>query len=302
MSNGFIDTGDTHRLYFETLGNPSGEPVLVLHGGPGSGCSPRLAELYDTARQWVILFDQRGAGRSTPAGEIRANTTAHLIADIELLRRHLGIVRWRVTGGSWGATLALAYAAAAPLATSGLVLRSTFMPGAANVHWFFQTLAGVSPAAWQALAAVVPAHEQTDLLAALQLCLNGSNHAAAQAAALAWARYERALAEPSASLDDSLPGSIELDRLVLKYRLQAHYLRAGCFLDEAAFLVACETLAGLPVTLIHGRLDQVCPPANAQRIHARIAGSRLVWVEGCGHEAFHPAMVSAWRQALLPAR
>ena len=299
MSNGFIDAGDTHRLYFETLGNPSGEPVLVLHGGPGSGCSPRLAELYDTARQCVVLFDQRGAGRSTPAGETRANTTAHLIADIELLRRHLGIARWRVTGGSWGATLALAYAAATPLATSGLVLRSTFMPGAANVRWFFQTMAELNPAAWQALAAVVPEGARHDLLAALQVCLNGADHAAARAAALAWVRYERALAEPSAPLDDRPPGIAELDRLVLKYRLQAHYLRAACFLDEAAFLSACEALAGLPVTLIHGRLDRVCPPANAERIHARIAGSRLVWVDGCGHEAFHPAMVSAWRQALL---
>ncbi len=141
LSRFLLPVGDGHVLQVETLGEPSGEPVLVLHGGPGSGCSPRLAELYDPARQFVVFFDQRGAGRSVPAGETRANTTARLIDDIETLRRRLGIARWRVTGGSWGATLALAYAAAHPEAAASLVVRSVFMPGEANVRWFFQGLA-----------------------------------------------------------------------------------------------------------------------------------------------------------------
>jgi len=197
--------GDGHRLWVETRGNPAGEPVLVLHGGPGSGCSPRFLELYDGARQFLVLPDQRGAGRSEPAGERAANTTAHLIADLEALRLHLGIARWRVTGGSMG--MAGATAAAAPEGEA-------------------------------------------------------------------------------------------LDRLVLKYRLQAHYLQSECFLGEAAFFAACTHLAGVPVALIHGREDRVCPPDGAEAVHAALPGSRLMWVQGCGHDPFHPAMLAAWRVAL----
>ncbi len=292
-----LPVGDGHAVHVETFGDPAAGAVLVLHGGPGSGCSPRLAELYDPARQFVVTFDQRGAGRSLPAGELRANTTASLIADIETLRRHLGIGCWRVTGGSWGATLALAYAAAHRAAVSGVVVRSSFLPGDGNVRWFFEGLAEVCPEAWRALAATVPAGVPGGLLAALARRLADADAAVARAAAVAWATYERAVAEPAAP-PVAPPTVAEADRLVLKYRLQAHYLLAGCFVAEDAFLTACRTLAGLPVTLIHGRLDRVCPPANARRLHAAIAGSRLVWVDGCGHEAFHPAMVAAWRAAL----
>lgn len=296
LSSFLLPVGDGHQLYVETWGKPAGEPVLVLHGGPGSGCSPRFRELYDPTRHYVVFFDQRGAGRSLPAGEIRANTTADLIADIEHLRRHLDIARWRVTGGSWGATLALAYAAAHREATSGVVVRSVFMPGAGNVAWFFEGLAAVRPEAWRRLAAALPEAGNGDLLAALQARLNSADVTTARGAALAWTRYELAIAGPSAP--EVLPTAAELDRLVLKYRLQAHYLVAACFLDEAGFLDACASLSSLPVTLIHGRFDLVCPPANAERIHACIAGSRLVCIDNCGHEAFHPAMVAAWQDAL----
>ena len=292
-----LSVGDGHVLQVETRGDPAGEAVLVLHGGPGSGCSLRLVELYDPAQHFVVSFDQRGAGRSLPAGETRANTTAHLLADIEVLRRHLGIARWRVTGGSWGATLALAYAAAHRGATAGVVVRSAFLPGGGNVAWFFHGLAKVCPDAWRALAETVAPAERGDLLAALTRRLHAADPAVTRAAALAWAIYEQAVAEPAAP-PVIPPADAELDRLVLKYRLQAHYLGAGCFMGESGFFDACATLAGLPVTLIHGRLDRVCPPANAERLHAAIAGSRLVWVEGCGHEAFHPAMAAAWRDAL----
>ncbi|WP_298620696.1 alpha/beta fold hydrolase [uncultured Zoogloea sp.] len=295
-----LPVGNRHLLAVAVSGNPAGEPVLVLHGGPGSGCSPRLLSLYDPARQRIVAFDQRGAGQSQPAGETRANTTAHLIADIELLRAHLGIARWRVTGGSWGATLALAYAMAYPQAVTGLVLRSSFLPGMGNVRWFFQDLAEHCPAAWQALAAGVEEGERSDLLAALMRRLDSPDPAVARAAALAWARYESAVAEPTAPRLPDLPAD-ELDRLARKYRLQGHYLAAGCFLDEAQCLAGCGTLGGLPVTLIHGRDDQVCPPANAERLHAAIPGSRLVWIDGCGHQAFNPAMVAAWQAALAGA-
>ncbi|MBL8458414.1 MAG: alpha/beta fold hydrolase [Zoogloea sp.] len=271
----FLPVGDGHRLWVETRGNPAGEPVLVLHGGPGSGCSPRLAALYDEARHWLVLPDQRGAGLSEPAGERAANTTAHLIADLETLRQHLGIARWRVTGGSWGATLAIAYAAAHRDAVSDLVLRSVFIPSRARVDAFF---GGELP------------------LDGLAADLDHVDPVVARAAALAWWRHELGMAGASAAAtaDDGA-----LDRLVLKYRLQAHYLRAECFLGEAAFFAACSRLAGVPVSLVHGREDRVCPPYSAEAVHARLPGSRLVWVEGCGHDPFHPAMQAAWRVALL---
>lgn len=291
----YLPVGDGHRLFVQTRGNPAGEPVLVLHGGPGSGCSPRLLTLYAPEARWIIAFDQRGAGRSLPAGATHANTTAHLVADIERLRRHLGIARWRVTGGSWGAALALIYAATHPAAVSGLVLRSSFVPGMGNVRWFFDDLAAQYPAAWQALAAALA--PDTDLLPALARRLASPNPAVARAAALAWAAYEHAVADP-ARPPFAPPPDDALAALVARYRVQAHYLLAGCFIDEAAFFAACASLAGLPITLIHGRKDQVCPPRNAERLHANLPGSRLVWVEGCGHTPFHPAMQAAWRAAL----
>lgn len=294
MANGLLDVGDGHRLYYETWGNPAGVPVVVLHGGPGSGCSPRLRELYDAQRHRVVFFDQRGCGRSLPLGEIRANTTAQLIDDIERLRRHLGIAHWWVSGGSWGATLALAYAAAHPQVVDGVVMRSVFMPGGGNVRWFFEGLAVLRPEAWRALSAALG--DAPDLLAGLAARLDGDDWELARGAALAWLVYESAVNDPLASTPS--PTATELDGLVYKYRLQAHYLTFGCFLNEAAFLDACAGLAGVPVWLIHGRDDVVCPPSNAERIHARIAGSRLVWIDGCAHDPFHPGMVAAWRAAL----
>ncbi|KAB2966265.1 alpha/beta fold hydrolase [Zoogloea sp.] len=293
-----LPVGDGHRLHVETSGNPAGEPVVLLHGGPGSGCSPRMRDLYDPGRHFLVAFDQRGAGRSEPAGETRTNTTAHLVADLEALRRHLGVARWRVTGGSWGATLALAYAMAHRGAVSGLVLRSSFLPGKGNIEHFFAGLAGEAPAAWQALSAALPEAGGVDLLTALAMRLVASDPAIAEAAALAWLAYEQALAAPGKPSTSTCPDAAQRAALVRKYRLQAHYLLAGCFLDETDFLAGCQALAGLPVVLIHGRGDRVCPPANGERLHAHIPGSRLIWIDGCGHDPFHPAMVEAWRAAL----
>lgn len=292
-----LPVGDGHRLYVETSGNPAGEPVVVLHGGPGSGCSPRMRTLYDPGRHFLVAFDQRGAGRAEPAGETRANTTAHLVADLEALRRHLGIARWRVSGGSWGATLALAYAMAHRQAVTGLVLRSSFLPGRGNVEHFFKGLADEAPEAWQALSAALPEAAGSNLLAALATRLAAPDPAIAEAAALAWLAYEQAVAAPGQP-SVAAPDAVQRAALVRKYRLQAHYLQAGCFLDEAAFLAGCETLAGLPIVLLHGRDDRVCPPANAERLHAAIPGSQLIWIDGCGHDPFHPAMLEAWRAAL----
>jgi len=296
LTTGYLDVGDGHRLYFETCGNPAGVPVVVLHGGPGSGASLRLRTLYDPERFHTVLFDQRGAGRSLPAGELRANDLDALIADIERLRAHLGIASWLVSGGSWGATLALAYAASCPAAVRGLLVRSVFLAGARDLRWFFQGAAALVPQAWAELAAQVLPGERGDLLAALQQQLNGDDPAQARQAALAWARYEQCLAQPGPLplADPALDDVAAQDRLVGKYRLQAHYLARQCFLGEPPLFGLVARLPPVPVAIVHGRLDWVCVPENAWRLHLAIPGSRLAWADGAGHEPFHPAMAEAW--------
>lgn len=295
LSTGYLDVGDGHRLYFETCGNPRGLPVVVLHGGPGSGTSARMRTLYDPERFHTVLFDQRGCGRSLPLGELHANDLDALIADIERLRLHLGIPRWLVSGGSWGATLALAYAANAPQAVLGILVRSVFLAGTHDIHWFFQGAKTLVPEAWDTLAAQV-APESSDLLSGLQRCLSGNDLRQARQAAVAWARYEQSLAVPG----QAPPPSPELDdlamqdRLVSKYRIQAHYLAHQCFLGETGIFSLIASLPAVPIAIVHGRLDCVCQPENARRLRQAIPGSRLAWADGAGHDPFHPAMSSAW--------
>lgn len=289
---GQLDVGDGHRLYFEESGAPTGMPVVHLHGGPGSGASVAQRRLFDAARFRVILFDQRGAGRSTPLGETRANTTADLVADIERLRRHLGIRRWLVAGGSWGASLALAYAAAEREAVAGLLLRGMFLTGARDLAWFFQGARQFVPEAWQAFADLAPPARRRRLLDFYAEAVAGDGPLAA-AAAGRWAAYEEALTQPGVVT----PMPADAARLLLKYRLQAHYLRQHCFLGERRLLACARRLAGLPALLLHGRRDLVCRPENAWRVHGALGGSRLVWVDGAGHSPFDPPMTRSWLAA-----
>lgn len=300
LRSGYLAVGDGHRLYYETWGNPHGLPVLVLHGGPGSGTTPRLRSLYDESLCHLVLFDQRGAGRSQPAGELRANDTAALLADIERLRTHLGLTRWLVTGGSWGASLALAYAASHRQAVLGLLLRSVFLTGAVEVREFFQGAARWAPEAWATLAGRFSTMERDDLLAALQRQLEGDDAVAARQAAMAWAAYEQSLAMGGVAVPAECgpDDPAAQDRLRAKYRLQAHYLRQECFLGEARLLDLAATLAGMPVALLHGRRDRICRPRNACLVQQRIPGSQLYWIAGCGHDPFHPAMAAVWLACL----
>lgn len=288
-----LEVGDGHRLYFEQCGNPQGLPVVVLHGGPGSGASERLRQLYDPALFHTILFDQRGAGRSRPHGERYANSSAELIADIERLRRHLGIGRWLVSGGSWGASLAIAYAASHPERCTGVLLRSLFLTGQGDLDWFFQGGRQHAPTAWQALADAVPGAEQGDMLAALQRQLEQPDPTGQQRAAHAWYRYEQQLstAVPGSAAPGEAPDRAQLIR---KYRLQAHYFRQHCFLGESRLLALAGQLAALPVALVHGRQDWVCRPANAGLLQAVLPALRLTWIDDCGHEPFHAGMAATW--------
>jgi proline iminopeptidase len=255
-----------------------------------------MRTLYDPELFHVVLFDQRGAGRSLPAGELHANHLDALVADIERLRVHLGIQRWLVSGGSWGATLALVYAATCPQAVSGVLVRSVFLAGQRDLDWFFQGAAALLPEAWETLAAQVAPAERGQLLLGLQKILDNAAPALARQAAAAWARYEQCLAQPAQppQANPELDDPATQDRLVGKYRLQAHYLAQQCFLGEPRLFELIARLPRVPVAIVHGRLDGVCLPQNAWRVHRAIPGSRLAWANGAGHEPFHPAMAAAW--------
>nr|WP_041643374.1 alpha/beta fold hydrolase [Azoarcus olearius] len=293
--DGLLDVGDSHTLWFEQCGNPAGIPLLFLHGGPGSGCSPRHRDLFDLTRFRVILFDQRGCGRSTPRGGLDANTTAHLVADIERLRAHLGIARWLVSGGSWGSTLALAYCARYPAACLGAVLRGIFLARREDIDWFFEGAAPRLPEAHAAFAACAPGPGR--LATRVFDAVLGADDARALQVVRHWMQWEESLTLGRAA---PLPvlGDDDAARMLDKYRVQAHYLRHDCFLGHDGWRGLAQQIAaaGLPVTVLHGQDDRICQPAAAQLLRATIPHSRLTMV-AAGHDPFAPAM----RRALLAA-
>jgi proline iminopeptidase len=288
-----------HMLHVEERGQPEGVAALVLHGGPGSGSSPLLSRFFDPARYRVISADQRGAGRSTPRGSIEHNTTADLVDDLEALRRQLGIETWLVVGGSWGATLSLAYAVAHPHAVKGLLLRAVFLARAEDTARFFQYTGARHAAAWQRFAEVAPAENRSALLPFLAQGLASGPLPAARRLAVAWWRWECELAgRPTPATHPPEPNGEVLDALVDRYRVQAHYLTHHCWLDTPPLLARLAALPRVPTLLLHSRDDAICPPEGAVAAHQNIPHSELRWVDGAGHDPSHPAMASAMVEAL----
>jgi len=278
-----------HVMAWEQSGSLSGLPVVVLHGGPGSGSNPRHREFFDAAKYRIVQFDQRGCGRSTPLGETMHNHTGALVDDIERLREHLGIERWLVFGGSWGAALALAYAAKYPQHTSGLVLRGIYLTGNADNDWFFHGASAFAPEAHARFMQLVPRRWQRSLLTWLERTFRDGEEERKAAVAAAWQRYETALVDPSRfGATDSAPLSPASAATWKKYTVQAHYLARRCFLGESAVMRCASGLRSVPTALVHGTLDFVCRPVNSLRVQHAIAGSRLAWAQGAGHDPLHP--------------
>ena len=299
VTSGFLEVGDDHRIYYEQCGAAAGIPVIFLHGGPGGGCSPRHRDLFDLTRFRVTLFDQRGCGRSLPRGAVQANTSDALVADIEQLRQHLGIERWVVFGGSWGAGLALAYAAAHRAVCLALVLRGVFLGRTSDLDWFFQQARQFLPDAWAALAAQAPESACDDLMHWLTTGLLASDPEAALARAVAWEAWESSVSQ-RLNVPARAGAVLAADAAVLldRYRVQSHYLVHGCFWGAAALLSRASTLASIPTAIVHGRLDWVCLPQAAWELHQALPGSRLQWLETSGHSPFEPAMQQALMQAM----
>lgn len=263
-----------HVLQVQEFGAADGIPAVVLHGGPGSGCSPLLRRVFDPARYRIVCPDQRGAGGSQPRGGIEHNRTDELLDDLRRVREHLGIGRWLVSGGSWGATLAVAYAAAEPTAIDALLLRASFLARPQDIAGFFGDLS----------------------LAALAAALCSDDATEREAAALRWWSHEQALAGTSAGA--IAPSGEALAFQVDRLRVQAHYLRHGCWLQAPTLLERCEAVPRVPTLILHARDDRICPAEGAIALHQRLPQATLHWVDEGGHDPAHPAMAGATVAAL----
>ncbi|HLQ25518.1 MAG TPA: prolyl aminopeptidase [Acidiferrobacterales bacterium] len=302
-AHGRLPVGHGHELYYEQCGNPAGAPAVVLHGGPGSGCSPTQRRFFDPAYYRVVLFDQRGCGRSRPSGATQWNTTQDLIADMEQLRAHLNINRWLVFGGSWGSTLGLAYAQAYPQAVAGMILRAIFLATPEELDWYLVGLQRFIPEAWNRLAAWLPELERADLLAAYYRRVHGASPEHAMSAARGWSAYETAViglnrtaaAETAVTgLERTAAATGDRDEsLLASVKIHTHYLMRHCFLEPDQLMRGLGSIRSLPAVIIQGRRDMMCPPATAYRLHGAWPEASLVMVAQGGHLASSPPIAGA---------
>ncbi|WP_439491206.1 prolyl aminopeptidase [Blastomonas fulva] len=291
-ATGTLDTGDGHQVYYERVGTPGAKPAVFLHGGPGGGCSPDHRRLFDPALYDVMLFDQRGCGRSAPHAALNANTTWHLVADIERLRTIVGVDQWLVFGGSWGSTLALAYAQTHPARVSELVLRGIYTCTKPELDWFYQF--GVSqmfPDKWERFVALIPEDERGDMLGAYHRRLTGDDLELQVAAARAWSLYE---GETVTLLPDPrLTEQHDDGHYALAFaRIETHYFVNACWLEPEQLLRNASRLAGVPGTIVHGRYDMPCPPHYAWALHKKLPHMDFHLVEGAGHAYSEPGILS----------
>lgn len=289
---GRISVDPRHTLYWEECGNPEGVPIVFLHGGPGGGCLPHHRRFFDPAFWRIVLVDQRGAGRSTPSAEIADNTTWHLVADLERLRSQRGIENWALFGGSWGSTLALAYAESFPERSTGLVLRGVFLASAAEIDWFMNGMGRIFPEAHERFASFLPADERDDLLAGYHRRLTDPDPAVHGPAAAAWDAYE----SDCSTLLPRAEGSPAFENAAVALaiaRIEAHYFVHNGFLADGELLGNAHRIEHLPCTIVQGRYDVICPPVTAHALARAWPSAELVMVPGAGHSVREPGIARA---------
>ena len=296
FDSGRLALDSRHAMYWEQSGNPEGRPAVFLHGGPGAGAAPDHRRFFDPEHYRIVVYDQRGAGRSTPLGELADNTTGHLIADLETLRAHLGIGRWLVFGGSWGSTLGLAYAQAHAARVSGLVLRGIFLARAAETDWFLHGMGRFFPEAWGDFAEFLPEPERGDLLGGYYRRLLDPDPAVHLPAARSWSAYEGACSTLLPSADTVKAFGADGMALGLA-RLEAHYFVNGGFLADDALLAGVERIRHIPAVIVQGRYDVVCPPATAAELARAWPEAAFEVIPDGGHSALDPGI----RRALVAA-
>ncbi len=291
--SGMLKVSDLHTLYYEQSGNPNGKPVVFLHGGPGGGTNPKCRRFFDPKVYRIVLFDQRGCGKSTPHAELADNTTWHLVNDIERIRMHLGIDRWQVFGGSWGSTLALAYAQTHPEHVSELVLRGIFMLRRWELEWFYQKgCDALYPDAWESYLKAIPEAERGDLMSAYYRRLTSHDAQVRVNAARAWSVWEGAtsyLWQDTSHIESSAE-----DEFALAFaRIECHYfVHGGFFEHDDQLLRNVERIRKIPAVIVQGRYDVVCPMRSAWDLHRAWSEADLRVVQDAGHSAFEPGITS----------
>ncbi|MGE0180886.1 MAG: prolyl aminopeptidase [Parvularculaceae bacterium] len=291
---GRLEVSDLHEIYYEVSGNPSGKPVVVCHGGPGGGTTPSMRRYFNPSKYRIVLFDQRGCGKSTPHAELDGNTTWDLVADMEKLRRHLDIEAWQVFGGSWGSTLALAYAEAHPDVTTELVLRGIFMLRRSELLWFYQEGASwMFPDAWEKYVEPIPPAERDDFMAAYYRRLTGADEAEKIRAAKAWSAWEGGTVSltPSQERIDSFSA----DAFAVAFaRIECHYfVNSGFFRQDDQLLADIDKIRDIPGVIVQGRYDVVTPMKSAWDLHQAWPEAAFVLVGDAGHAASEPGIIDA---------
>ncbi|WP_292893530.1 prolyl aminopeptidase [Nitratireductor sp.] len=291
FESGMLDVGDGHTVYWERVGTRSAKPVVFLHGGPGGGCSPTHRRAFNPEKYDVMLFDQRGCGRSKPHAELEANTTWHLVADIERLRNLMGVEKWQVFGGSWGSTLALAYAETHPERVSELILRGIYTLTRAELDWYYQF--GVSqmfPEKWERFIAPIPEEERGDLMAAYRKRLTSSDRVVQLEAAKAWSLWEGETITllPDQGLTEDFG---EEDFAIAFARIENHFFVHGGWFEDGQLLRDAHKLAGIPGVIVHGRYDMPCPAHYAWQLHKAWPDAQFHLIEGAGHAFSEPGIL-----------
>jgi proline iminopeptidase len=293
----FLQVDPIHRIYFEQCGNPQGVPVVFLHGGPGGGCNTNQRRFFDPTYYRIILLDQRGCGRSTPQGSVTNNTTDDLVADIEALRVHLGIAKWHVFGGSWGSTLALAYALKHTANVVSLILRGIFLSRPAELSWFLGQVQLFYPEPWEQLCNFLPSHQRSNPIAAYESMIFSDDSRINIPAAIQWNAFESSImtllprpASNPPSANQEVNGEVELARA----RVQIHYIQHQCFIGHRDILAeAAAQLAHIPTAIIQGRYDMVCPPQTAWALSKALPHATFTMVADAGHSAMETGICSA---------
>ncbi|MFT7227541.1 MAG: proline iminopeptidase [Methylophilaceae bacterium] len=301
----WLKTDDLHEIYYEESGNLNGKPIVFLHGGPGSGCNPGQRRFFDPTHYRIILLDQRGCGRSRPQGSLTNNTTADLVDDLEALRYHLNVETWHVFGGSWGSTLALAYATQHPQQVVSLTLRGIFLSRTSELNWFLGDIQHFYPEVWHTLLDYLPLNEQDDVLTAFEKRIASDDLSISHPAAIAWNNYEGSImrldpaaAKASASTKPTIKQTTATLKTiqivdVARAQVQIHYVRNLCFIDGESILEATKKLSNIPTAIVQGRYDMVCPPQTSWLLSKAMPHAEYTIVQDAGHSAMEPGVISA---------
>jgi proline iminopeptidase len=300
-SSGFLEVGEPHNIYWEQSGNPEGVPILLLHGGPGAGATPTHRRFFDPDYYRIIIFDQRGAGRSHPLGSLENNTAIHLREDIEALRTHLRIERWHIFGGSWGSTLALFYASKHPQRCFSLILRGVFLCEQPEIEWFLYGMRTIFPEAWEQFINILKPEERENILDAYYARLTGDNPEVQLEAAIRWSLYEGACSSLLPNFETICMPEQKAHATALA-RIEAHYFKTQAFTPETSILNAMDILRKIPAAIIQGRYDMICPITTAHKIHLLWPEADYVVVPDAGHSALDPTVRSRLIEATENAK